>query len=404
MKQALLLILMLALLLAGCTGAEPAPLPSPTLAPADTATNQPTPLPPTDTPTPEPSATPTLLPSATPTPLPQDYGPTGFPAGVNPLTGLQVADPTLLERRPVAVKLQLFPRGQRPVFGASLADVVYDYYQNNGLTRLNAVFYGQNAEQVGPIRSARLFDGAIVRMYKAFFAFGGADARILTPLLNAEYGERLILEGSSTCPALCRQDPNGFNFLIGNTAEIGKYAASRGVSNTRQDLSGTTFTHQAPEGGASGTQLSARYSISAYVRWDYDPASGRYLRFQDAQEDQNNQNEVYEPFMDGLTEQQVGAENVIVLLVNHEFLLRQANNEIVNIALSDKGKAYAFRDGMVYQLLWNRPSLETMVFLTFPDGTPYALKPGTTWYQVMGANSLTQVKEGGVWRFELRLP
>lgn len=404
MKQTLVLIFTLALLLAACRTAEPAPLPEPTQAGLSTATIQPAAATATASPTAEPSATPTLVPSETPTPLPQDYGPQDFPDDVNPLTGMKVDDPALLNRRPVAIKIQLFPRGQRPVVGVSLADVVYDYYQNNGLTRLTAVFYSQDAEQVGPIRSARLFDGAIVRMYEAIFAFGGADARILTPMLNADYGNRLILEGSSTCPALCRQDPNGFNFLIGNTAEIGKYAASRGVDNTRQDLSGTTFTHQPPEGGSAGTQLSARYSISAYVRWDYDPASGRYLRFQDAEEDQNNQNEVYAPFLDRLTNQQVGAENVVVLLANHEFILRQANNEIVNIQLGGSGTAYAYRDGLVYQLLWNRPTPDAQILLTFPDGTPFALKPGSTWYQVLGAASLTQVKEDGAWRFELRFP
>lgn len=406
MKRTLILTITLVLLLAGCRTSEPAPLPSPTTEAVQSPTSQPTAIEATatSTPTVEPSMTPTLLPSETPTPAPQDYGPQDFPGDVNPLTGLKVGDATKLDRRPVAIKVQLFPRGQRPVVGVSMADVVYDYYQNNGLTRLNAVFYSQDAEQVGPIRSARLFDGAIVRMYKAIFAFGGADARILTPMLNSDYGNRLVLEGSSTCPALCRQDPNGYNFLIGNTAEIGKYAASRGVENTRQDLSGNTFKHQPPEGGSGGTQLSVRYSISAYVRWDYDPATGRYLRFQDAEEDQNNVNEVYTPFIDGLTNQQIGSENVVVLLVNHEFTLRQANNEIVNIQLGGSGKAYAFRDGLVYQLQWNRPAPEAQVLLTFPDGTPYSLKPGTTWYQVMGAASLTQVKENGAWRFELRFP
>lgn len=405
MKRFSLLLPLLALLLAGCRPSVPGPQPSPSAPPVLDPTQVPTPpATATTTPTLQPSPTATPAPSPTATLPPQDYGPKDFPPGVNPLTGLAVPIPTTLERRPVAVKLQLFPRGQRPVVGVSAADIVYDYYQNNGLTRLNAVFYGQDAEQVGPIRSARLFDGAIVRMYKSIFTFGGADARILTQLLNADYGSRLILEGSNACPALCRQDPNGFNYLIGNTAELSKYAAGRGVDNTRQDLSGTTFKHQAPAGGQSGSQLSVRYSISAYLRWEYDPLSGRYLRSQDAQEDESGQNEVVAPFIDGLTGQQVGAENVVVLMATHDYFYRQGNNEIINIQLGGSGTAYAFRDGQAYQLLWNRPTPETMLFLTFPDGTPYPLKPGATWFQVLGQSSTIQPPQNGAWRFVFRIP
>ena len=92
---------------------------------------------PTDTSLPSPSPTSTTqVPTETPIPEATDpvqaYGPSNFPPDVNPLTGLVISDPSLLDRRPVAVKVQIFPRGQRPPFGISLADIVYDYYQNNG--------------------------------------------------------------------------------------------------------------------------------------------------------------------------------------------------------------------------------------------------------------------------------
>ena len=145
----------------------------------------------TDTPLP----TPTLEPP--PTVEFTNYGPVNFPADVNPLTGLKVANPSLLERYPLAVKVQIFPRGQRPAWGISMADIVYDYYQNNGLTRFHAIFLGNDAAQVGPIRSARLLDGHLVNMYKSIFAFGSADRRILNRIFSNQYSNRLVLEGYS---------------------------------------------------------------------------------------------------------------------------------------------------------------------------------------------------------------
>ncbi len=102
----------------------------------------------------------------------------------NPLTGLP-ADPTLLERRPVAVKISTFPRGVRAYqSGLSLADVAYEYYIEDGLTRFAAVFYGQNAFRAGPVRSGRYFDEHILRMYQAVLVFANADERVETYLIN----------------------------------------------------------------------------------------------------------------------------------------------------------------------------------------------------------------------------
>lgn len=399
LKRTSILALLL-LLIAACTANTPeaaTPTAAPTAAPTDTTT--PSPVPPTATATPPPTAT---MPP-TPTEGPKASGPTDFPAGINPLTGLRVSDPTLLDRRPVSIKIQLFPRGQRPPYGVSLADIVFDYYQNNGLSRFNAIFYGNNAEKVGPIRSARLLDGHIIRSYKAIFAFGGADQRIYTRLANTEFYDRMIVEGNQSCPYLCREDPNGNNLLIGNTAELSKHATEKKLTNVRQNLDGMRFDPETPTGGEAGAQVFTRFSISAYSRWDYDKESGRYLRFQDTQEDQG-QGEAYAPLMDKLTNQQVAADNVVVLLVPTQYAFKSGNSEIIDTLLNGTGTAYAYRDGQVFQVKWSRPQFDSMVTLVQADGKPFAYKPGTTWYEVVGQSSLPKKEEDGIWRFTYTIP
>ncbi|OGO42646.1 MAG: hypothetical protein A2W36_05170 [Chloroflexi bacterium RBG_16_58_14] len=348
------------------------------------------------------TVTPTPLATATATLPPQDYGPDNFPSDVNPLTGLPVEDPALLERRPIAVKIQIFPRGQRPPIGVSLADIVYDYYQNNGLTRFNAIFYGNDSEQVGPIRSARYFDDHIIRMYKTIFVFGGADRLVIQRLFNSEYYNWLVLEGSGNCPALCRVDPNGFNYLVGNTAEIGKYATSKGVDNVRQNLNGMTFEHQPPSNGGPGQQIYNRYSISAYSRWDYDPTSGRYLRFQDTQEDTTGVDEAYTPLTDRQNGAQIAADNVVILFATHN--PQPGGNTRIDIDLIGSGKALAFRNGQAYEVQWNRQALDSVLSLTDQNGQLFPFKPGNTWFQVMGLYTKIEEKAPGVWRFENRIP
>src|SRR5258706_4540525 len=63
---------------------------------------------PTITPTAGPTLTPTTSPTWEPTP-PGAVGPFNFPPNINPLTDDIVADPDLLDRRPLAAKIMHSP-------------------------------------------------------------------------------------------------------------------------------------------------------------------------------------------------------------------------------------------------------------------------------------------------------
>jgi hypothetical protein len=122
MKKFLYAFVLISVALAACGQAVPVASPTPTETP--TITETPTPLP-TDTPTPQPTLS---YP-------PEGYGPSNFPSGVNPLTGLQVANPALLDRRPLLIKVTNLPRNVRPQWGLSLADIVFEYYTEEGSAR-----------------------------------------------------------------------------------------------------------------------------------------------------------------------------------------------------------------------------------------------------------------------------
>ncbi len=91
------------------------------------------------------SAPSTLQPSSPPSPE-ATFTPPRLatpPPAVNPLTGLQVADPSLLELPAVLVSISTFPVTARPQAGPSFAPFVFEIYITEGTTRYLTVFYGE---------------------------------------------------------------------------------------------------------------------------------------------------------------------------------------------------------------------------------------------------------------------
>ena len=360
--------------------------------------------PPTVTPFSLPSATAALdQPSANLTATPgypeAGYGPDTFPLDINPLTGLS-ADPALLERRPMLIKVSNLPREVRPQSGLSRADIVYEYYTEEGTTRFIAIFYGKDAEQVGSIRSARFFDEHIIRMYRGFFVFGSGDTHVRDRLYGTGLDERLVLEWQVGCPALCRPDPLT-NYLMADTVAVREYIRAQGIPDERQGLEGMRFRMQPPDGGQAVNRIFAWYSAVIYNRWDYDPPSGRYYRYVDVESTLEGQPEVYKPLRDALGDVPISADNVVILLVPHDFY--SESPEIVEIQLYATGLAYAFRDGQAYELEWARPDETGVLRLFTKDGQAFPLKPGTTWFEVMGISTIFNPNEE-FWRFEMRFP
>jgi len=404
-------LVLLSLVLSGCgmLGLTP-PTSTPTALPTATSTltetPTQTPIPPTETPTP--TSTITLTP--TPAYPPEGYGPTNFPGNINPLTGLEVSDPSLLVRRPVAIKVNIVPRSStRPPWGLSNADIVYEFYHNDGYTRFHTIYLGEIGTEVGPIRSARLPDDYLIRMYKSIFAYGSADPTINYRLFSADYSNRLVLEGGrrGLCPPtattpLCRFDPNGYDLLLGGTEEIHAFAQSQGVDDTRQNLDGMLFQIQVPPNGKNADQIIVRYSGDSYNLWDYDSPTGKYLHSQDNVYDEGG-GEEFTPLIDRVNNEQVAAENVVILLMPHSYY-RKPPSEIIDIQFQGTGKAYAFRDGNAYELQWNIPSPGAMITLTHADGSLYSFKPGKTWFQIIGQYSTITEPITGSWRFDFLMP
>lgn len=359
-------------------------------------------------------ATPNFTPQAIVSPTPADpQASLNLIVDINPLTGLPPADPILLERRPMAIKISNYPRAIRPQYGLTLADQVFEYFIEWGNTRFIGVFYGNDSKQVGPVRSGRFFDEHVARMFQAFLVFNYADPREWNYLKESDLYPYLVIPGcvDCDCPPFFVSNSSNLpderhltNYF--DTTRFYECNAREGVNNSRQPIRNGFFSELIPESDTQIRRIYTYYSVDDYNYWEYDEKTRKYIRFQETVSI-NVEEEIFEsyaPLMDAATGQQVNTENLVYLYVSHTFANKfNAEDEVYHIHLVDSGFAYVFRDGIVVPARWVRPEKDQPLFLTTLEGDPIFLRPGRTFYQVIGMTS-TLIQDADGWHFQFQTP
>lgn len=305
-----------------------------------------------------------------------------------------MADLELLERRPLAIKIQNATIC-RPQYGLPEADIVYEHLSEAGITRFTGIYLCQEVEKIGSIRSARFIDLEIPAMYKSLMAFSGTSAGLYPKFLSADFYDRQFCYGWGLHPEgfyrdteLRKQGIPVEHTLFADPIKIWEIAEELGI-NERQELRGMDFTYEVPEGGEPALHIHIPYPNKyMIVDYRYDEEIGAYRRW-----------DAGEPHIDALSGEQITVTNVIVAYANHvdtdiyEDEPRR-NHPSVQIQLWGVGPVVVFRDGQAFEGLWARPKREDMVVFRDPTGQiPIPLKPGNIWVQLVPL-------EGHRWTFE----
>ncbi|MEK7787478.1 MAG: DUF3048 domain-containing protein [Chloroflexota bacterium] len=417
-RRSLFTALLFTLTLTACSGG-PTVQPTPSALPAVGVTlivptagaNNPPTQPPND-------QTAVAQPPNNPTPMPEVMiGPETYPAGINPLTGLP-GDPVALNRRPLAIKISNFPRYVRPQFGLSLADAVFEHYSEGGTTRFTAIFLGNDADKVGPIRSARLIDTVIPEMFGASLVASGSSAGVIQRLGFKDWFNTIIAEASGyQCPPLCRESEDT-NSLYASTASLHQALQAKGL-DVPQPFRGVAYLNTPPAGGAPVNSLRVEFSGEAFVEWRYNDFTGHYERWGDDSPPPATdtagtpifQAPITNPHVDAITNQLITTNNVVVLFVNHvvDFSIPEdfdtggfTGHFSTEVQLWGSNPAWLLRDGQAYQLTWVRQD-KGMVGLVDSANQIVPLKPGNTWYEVVGLTS-DRLTDGASWLVRHKSP
>jgi hypothetical protein len=324
------------------------------------------------------------------------------PQVLNPLTGLPPADPALLNRKPVMIKVSNYPQIGRPHAGLSFADIVFDYYIGSGTNRFLAVFYGNDSPQVGPVRSGRFVDAQLVTMYSGILGYGSADEDTEEELVS-RLGNYAINNLEAPCPAFCGGATHDAIGVFARSDAISDFVDAQGWNNGTPDLAGMVFSNDPPLGGRIADKALILFNYYNRGEWRFDPDSGKYLRWIETFPDVESNAFEMIPLVDRVTGQQLAFSNIVIIRAEYTELAPTRHQ--IDIWGNDKGlPAYFFRDGQMVEGSWRTfNDTDPMQFFD-KNGDPFPLKPGNTWIVIAGLSSTFKEIQPGIWELFFFLP
>lgn len=281
-----------------------------------------------------------------------------------PLTGRPI-DSTDASRVVVTVKVDNSPEG-RPQAGLEKADIIFEERVEGGVTRFIAVFQSRDSELVGPIRSLRTTDRAVVSAFGGVFVFSDGIAFTLSRLKGAPVS--VVSERDGAAPFTYPKGKRRPFATFGATARLrkeGKDGAEAPPSAFSFLVKGEAFE---PAGVAPATTASINYGGRTTGSFEWDEATGTWLR---------STNGSPHLLADGT---RLAFSNVIVQKVPYRSVgyKDSTRHPVEEAMVVGQGEAVVLSGGKQVKARWSKPSAEAVTVFTDSTGAPIELVAGST--------------------------
>jgi hypothetical protein len=296
----------------------------------------------------------------------------------------------------------------RPQSGLSGADVVYEAVAEGGITRFLAVYYCQDAGEVGPVRSARTYYIDFMSEYgnsPLYAHVGGANqpgpADALGQLDDYGWtGYNDMNQFSIGFPTFWRDyDRLGHtaateHTMYSTTQKLWDYAATvRKLTNVDEKGKAwdTNFVSYKFTDDAAASARPVSQSIhlefwtgdpNYYVDWAYNPKTNLYAR--------SNGGKLH---IDRDTNKQIAVKDVVVLYMK-ELNANDGYEDNVHLLFQNEGtgKAVVFKDGKRINATWEKDKRTSKTIITDASGKQVQFNRGLIWFEVLPTDGVLTVK------------
>ncbi|MCY4620991.1 MAG: DUF3048 domain-containing protein [bacterium] len=304
------------------------------------------------------------------TPETDDSSPstTVYSGPVSPVSGLPVADASLLDRKLIAVKVDNH-WDSRPQSGIELADAVFELVVEAGITRFIALFHHSDTDWVGPVRSLRPTDSTLVKPLNGALTISGGQPWIVDTALS----NSVPLIGDMGPPLTARwRDRKAPHNLYANTNEARRVSEDRGLDQSPPP----TLFNRGPSSASPmdvATYIFLDWTDTTDVVWHWD--GSQYLRSVEGVPHQWIA-------QDGATGQ-IAADVLVVLMAERYTACPSGEGSCVPAWHTvGENRAVVFADGLAQEGRWSRADNGDWFTLTGTQGEPVTMPAGRTWIMI----------------------
>ncbi|MGH2693700.1 MAG: DUF3048 domain-containing protein [Actinomycetota bacterium] len=288
-----------------------------------------------------------------------------------PLSGIEPRNESRIERPAVAVKVENAAVAY-PLSGLEEAEIVYEELVEGGVTRFMAIYHCADSSKVGPVRSARIVDPAIMTPITRVLAYSGANRPVVQALEEAEIVsiDEDVAIGTDALQRVERPGISSEHTLYANSSALRRLGRKSYDDPPPDDL--LAFGDLEGRSRKAGT-ITINFNPSNTIGYEW--SGDGWLRFEGEQ-----------PFMMESGDQ-LEVENVLIEehVVNlSETIVDVAGNPSTEIEdVTGSGPAVLFRDGRAIRGSWTREEIEGPVVFETRSGDEMVFAAGSVWIELV---------------------
>ena len=281
-----------------------------------------------------------------------------------PLTGILTTQEKA-DRRPFGIMVENHVSA-RPQSGLDKADLVYEVVTEGGITRFLAFYQCQDADEIGPVRSSRIYYLDWVAELAAFYAYAGGSPDSLARI----YRDGVLgLKHSTRYFWRSRARPSPHN-LYTSISKLEQYATNKKYDLKKSDFETWSFKDdpllsQRPESFNFKINFS---SYSYLVEYVYNKKTNDWTRKIAGKFD-----------VDLKTGENIKVKNIIVQFSQ----IQPRGDSRVDVGTIGTGKALFFIDGKMTEGTWQKAAAAERSKYLDSNNIPVKFSPGPIWIEVV---------------------
>lgn len=285
------------------------------------------------------------------------------------LDGVMVTDQVAANRHPLAITVENDPAA-RPQSGLDKASIIYETVYDPAATTRFLAIYGENeAEKVGPVRSARTFFVDWAHGFDAYLAHWGGNIDALDQIRK----EKIYDLDEFAYASLYWREGNKSSEHTGYTSTLKlREQASKNKYPTANNFSVYKFKDD-PTTLPESQKITVDFSSAQYkVDFDYDKSTNSYKR-----------SLAGSAHSDAITKNQLNPKNIAIMTVARKQTTTRINESGYTMTTVGTGKALIFIDGKEIVGTWKKNSASEREIFYDEAGNEVVFNRGQLWICVV---------------------